>query len=47
MFDCFCSLPGELTIIIKLQVNKDVKYREAILSISFAELIFSPPPNMT
>ena len=47
MFDYFCSLPGALTIIIKFQVNKDVKYREAILSISFTEFIFSPPPNMT
>jgi len=35
------------TINIKFQINKDVKYREATLSISFTEFILPPPPNRT
>ena len=35
------------TIDIKFQINKDVKYREATLSISFTEFTLPPPPNRT
>jgi hypothetical protein len=47
LFDYFRSLPGMSTINIKFQINKDVKYREATLSISFAEFTLPPPPNRT
>ena len=47
LFDYFRSLPEMLTISIKFQINQDAKYREAILSISFAEFTLPPPPDRT
>lgn len=47
LFDYFELLPPVATTQIKFQVNKDKKYRQANLSISFKEFTFSPPPNRT
>lgn len=47
LFDYFRSLPEVLTISIKFQINKVVKYREATLSISFTEFTLPPAPNRT
>lgn len=47
LFDYFYSLPKMLTTSIKFQINKDVKYREATLSISFSEFTLPPPPSRT
>ncbi|ABV84893.1 IS4 family transposase [Rickettsia massiliae] len=47
LFDYFHSLPEMLKTSIKFQINKDVKYREATLSISFAEFTLPPPPSRT
>ena len=47
LFDYFYSLPKLLTATIKFQINKDVKYREATISISFSEFTLPPPPSRT
>lgn len=47
LFDYFRSLPEMLVINIKLQVDKDITYREATLSVSFREFTLPPPPSRT
>ena len=47
LFEYFNSLPSMVSTEIKFQVNKEKKYRQANLSISFKEFTLSPPPSRT
>lgn len=46
-FDYFHSLIPEGKITIDIQVNKETKYRKAVLSIAFKTFTLPPPPNRT
>ena len=47
LFEYFASLPTMISTTIKFQINKDTKYREADLSISFKQFSLPPPSDRT
>lgn len=47
MFDYFRALKPEGSICTDIQVNKETKYRKAVLSIAFKKFTLPPPPSRT